>query len=429
MKIKKCIALLLVCCMVGQVALSVNASSVDVPESLFSISTTLNATATQSVVQVPSEEIVAFSNQRSAQNMTLEMFDEENGFYSATGSISTVDGLLDYSASGKLLTVSNAEWEGLIGVLSGTLSNNEPMTISVHCIPSNNEYFFFVSTGSVTEETGSETYIYGDVFDGMDYLVDEYWELQDVEEAPEACEAISNNEVASRASASDYNPTLRALGVGRGKTLNNTYIDLCAVTFYSPKRVGPNESAKTYVKINGHRGNAALFAAGAYVVPGNVEASIVEGYCMFGSLSDDWVELSNLDPDDEWFNVSIPIPYYTAATGFGTLPWDFNIGIYTIKTEQTKHDGSIVYNTAAWNHNYSKDVSWTSAGAAATQVGYAGYATLTYHNNQDTAVNFSMIAGGNVKYQYRSYVLQKEYVGSFTATAAPVTVSITCDAR
>ena len=147
MKIKKCIALLLVCCMVGQVALSVNASSLDAPESMFSVSTTLNATATQSVVQVPSEEIVAFSNQRSAQNMTLEMFDEENGFYSATGSISTVDGLLDYSASGKLLTVSNAEWEGLIGVLSGTLSNNEPMTISVHCIPSNNEYFFFVSTG------------------------------------------------------------------------------------------------------------------------------------------------------------------------------------------------------------------------------------------------------------------------------------------
>ncbi len=429
MTIKKCVALLLICCMVGQFALSASASSLDDADSLFSVSTTLNATATQSVVQSPSDEIVSFSNQRSSQNMTLELFDKGNSRYCAEGTISTIDGVLDYSASGLLLTVNGSDWSGFIGVLSGTLSNNSPMTVSVHCVPASNKYFFFVSTGSVTEESGSETYVYGDVFDEMDYLVDEYWELQEVVQATETSEAIATDGVATCASASDYNPTLRALGVGRGTTNSGAVIDLCAVTFYSPRRVGPNESAKTYVKINGHAGNAAIFAAGAYYIPGNVEASIVNGFCMFGSLNDINVELTHLDPPDEWFNVSIPIPYYTSVTGFGTLPWDFNIGIYTIETEQTKHSGSIVYNTAAWYHNYSKDVSWTSSGAAATQVGYAGYATLTYHNNQDTSVNFSMIAGGNVEYQYRSYVLQKEYVGSFTATAAPVTVSITCDAR
>ena len=428
MTIRKCIALLLACCIVGQFWLSANASSLDDADSVFSASTTLNAAATQSVVQSPSAEIVSFSNQRSSQNMTLELFDKGNGGYFAEGTISTVDGALDYSASGLLHTVNGPDWSGLIGVLSGTLSNNSPIAVSVHCAPENNKFFFFVSTGSVTAESGSETYVYGDAFDEMDYLVDEYWALQEVVQATETSETIATDEVTTYASASDYNTTFRALGVGRGK-LGSSSIDLCAVTFYTPKRVGPNESSKVYVKINGHAGNAAKYAARAYVIPGNVQASIVKGFCMFGSAADKYAELTELDPVNESYNVSIPIPFYTSATGFGMLPWNLNIGIHTIKTERTKFSGSSVYNTAAWYHNYSKDVSWTSSGAVAARTGYAGCATLTYHNNQDTSVNFSMLAGGNVQYQYRSYVLQKEYIGAFTATAAPVSVSITCDAR
>lgn len=395
---------------------------------LYSFSAELNSDATQAVVQSPSEEIVSFSNRRSEKNINVQLSGNEDGVFTAEGSISTVKGILEYCASGVLTKVTTESWEGLIGVLAGNASNGSPLTLSIHSIPAQNKYFVFVSLGSVTDVDGDYTYVYGDVFDEMDIMVSTYWNKFAIGNDSEPCAAIQGDGAGVYASASDYNTTYRDIGVGTGTTLSGESIDLCAVSFYSPKRVGPNESAKTYVKVNGNVGNAALYAAGKYVVPGNVETTILSGYCQLGSSSDLNAELSNLDPGDESYNVSIPIPYYTSA-GFGTLPWDINIGIYTIKTNLAKHSGSIVYNIASWEHNYSKDVSWTSSGAAATKVGYAGCATLTYHNNQSKDVSFNMVAGGNVKYQYNSYVLGKNYVGSFTANANPVTVAITCDAR
>lgn len=429
MRCKRIVALLLVSCLLIGSVPAASATELDVSSNVHSFTVGLNTEATRGVVQNPSEEIVAFTESRSDHNIDVRLSTQEDGSYVAEGHISIARGTFHYSASGVLTEVGVQEWNGIIGVLSGELSDGTSLGISVHSIPDQNKLFLFVSVGNATDENGDETYVFGDVFNEMDYLVERYLCQLPMGDPLGVSNITSDDGIVTFASASDYNTTYRGKTVGQGTTLDGVKYDLCVASFYTPKRVGPNESAKAYVKVNGHTGNAAAYAAGKYVIPGAVTTTILGGTCRFGSLSDLKVELTHLDPQDESFNVSLPIPYYTVANGFGTLPWSFNIGINTIKTELTRHTGSIVDNTAEWSHNYSKDVSWNSSDPVATQLGYSGCATLTYHNNEDKAVSFSMVAGGSIQYQYSSYVLGKNYVGNFTAYAGAVTVSITCDAR
>ena len=56
--------------------------------------------------------------------------------------------------------------------------------------------------------------------------------------------------------ATDYNITYRGIGIGQGELINGNRVDLIATTVYTPKRMGPNEVFKGYVKVNGHNGNA-----------------------------------------------------------------------------------------------------------------------------------------------------------------------------
>ena len=108
-----------------------------------------------------------------------------------------------------------------------------------------------------------------------------------------------------------------------------------------------------------------------------------------------------MDPGDESWNVEIPIPYYIGGK-WGLLPWNLNIGIYTIKAELSKNSGSLINNTAKWNHNHSQNVNWSDDGAAATEKGYAGCCTMSYQYNRNYATTTSVTGSGSLDYSYSS---------------------------
>lgn len=420
---KKMLSFGVVCAMV--LTMGTVAFAAEKEENAMSVS--YNATITNGIVKSPSGINNITDENVAPRNITLSLNQEEDGTYTATGELETNAGIYNYTVAGNLESVSTQGGEGVIGFMSGALENGDHLGMNLHYIPGTNKIFIYATIGYVTDNDDCETYIFGDTFEEMNTLTEAYAELQgDGEVESEVSEADGNEPMPL--AAADYNVTYRGIGIQQGQLINGEKVDLIATTLYTPKRMGANEVAKGYVKVNGHTGNARIYIQGTKLVPGALSVWASSGTCTISSPKDNYMEMSNMDPGDESWNVELPIPYYINGK-WGFLPWNINIGIDTIKTSLTKNEGSKLYNnTAKWNHNYTGDVNWGSDGAAATQKGYAGSCSMSYQYNRSSDYTTSVTGSGTIYYNYLSQYGTTQYTGNFTA-ASSVSVDITIDKR
>lgn len=404
------------------------AISVDVDNpSTENISVPYNSEITNGILRTSPAASALATDGSQPQNFTFSLEEDEHGVYTATGEIETFSNSFEYSASGDLVKVETDSGEGLVGYMSGALNNGTHLGLNLHYIPATQNVFIYASVGYVTTESDCETYIFGDVFDEMNTLVSAYAEMaNETFGTSEQPVSADGNDVTPLV-ADDYNITYRGIGVGQGELINGNLVDLIATTIYTPRRMGPNELYKGYVKVNGHTGNAKIYIQGTKLIPGVLSTWVTRGTCTISSPNDSAMEMSNMDPGDESWNVEIPIPYYIGGK-CGLLPWNLNIGIYTIKAELSKNSGSLINNTAKWNHNHSQNVNWSDDGAAATEKGYAGCCTMSYQYNRNYATTTSVTGSGSLDYSYSSVYGATSYTGNFSAYSS-VSINIGIDAR
>ena len=311
--------------------------------------------------------------------------------------------------------------------LAKDTSGSYTATGNLHYIPNTQKIFVYASVGYVTSESDCETYIFGNTFDEMNELVSAFSGMADETFGEDEEPVSAAGEDVAPLAAADYNITYRGIGIGQGELINGNRVDLIATTVYTPKRMGPNEVFKGYVKVNGHNGNAKTYIQGTKLIPGALSAWVTGGTCAISSPNDNSMEMSNMDPGDDSWNVEIPIPYYVNGV-WGVLPWNLNITIYTIKTTLSKNSGSILNNSATWKHNYSENVNWGDSGAAATQKGYAGCCSMSYQYNKSYSTTTSVTGSGSLDYSYSSMYGATSYTGNFSAYSS-VSVNIGIDAR
>ncbi len=355
------------------------------------------------------------NNENKPQNITL-LLEKEGNNYLATGVLEKKSGKHSYSIEGELQSVQMGESKGLIGFMSGELDNGEYVSMDLHCIPNSSDVFIYLSVGYVTSDSDCETYIFGEVFPSMNSLVDEYAESQ------EKNIMIEDDDISLL--SSDYNVSLRDIKYTAGRLNNGNSVALMSASIFTPKRIGCNESAKSYIKLNGNLANAKVYIQGTKPVAGLLSVWATKGTCTLSSR-DNNMELKDLDPGNENFKIELPIPYvWNGAVKI--LPWSFNIGFDTIKTSVKKNSGSFLYNEANWNHNYSNSVDWGTDGPASSKNGYVGSCTITYHDND--ARSTSLQGNGTITYTYMSQYGATQYTGSFTVYSG-VTTNILVDNR
>ena len=397
----------------------------------FSINTNYNEQVSMGVLQEYSKEEITFSKSKDTRAMTFAFESKDNYYYTATGTISLPDGEKEYRAEGAIesFTLSDRTTGG-IGNLIGTV-DKRTINISVHLLPEKGLIFAYVTVGELSDNTKYLTFTYGELFDEMNELVDAYVSNKEgvvTAENVKSPERIVKTIEGGAKAAGDYNTNYRNISVGTLQLLNGNSVQLAAVTVYTPKRMLSNANYKSSVKVNGSTNNAYIYAQGAYLVPGVLRAWTSSGTCKLNS-SDDFVDFSEMDPGNESWSVSIPIPYYIGGS-FGWLPWNINIGFSTIKTERTKNNAnSACYGNALWKHNYSKNVDWDSNGPAATEIGFAGAATTTYYFNRDYDYTTYVYGSGSVSYQYSSQFGVTQYTGGFTCNTGSASASIVIDKR
>lgn len=384
-----------------------------------------NKTISMSILRTYSDTEISFSNDNSPKTITISLMSEDGHYYSARGMITIPDGTLPYSADGLLEFINLSSGNiGAIGNFIGYVGDSI-INLSLHTIPNTEQIFVYVTIGTLGHDSMYQTFVYGELFEAMNELVDVYVNTKEGV-VNEKTDLSTLNESTSAKAASDYNPSYRGIAVGRGTMLNGSTIDLAAATIYSPRRMRTNSSYKSYVKVNGSSGNAYNYVQGTYLIPGALSVWTSSGTCKL-SATDNYFDFSEMDPGDESWAVDLPIPYYVGGS-FGWLPWSINIGFSTIRTERTKNSGSLLYyNNALWNHNYSKNIDWGSSGAAATQIGYSGAATTKYYQNRSSDYTSYIYGSGSVSYQYSSMFGATQYTGGFTCDTGSVGVSVVID--
>lgn len=391
------------------------------------ISATYNSEITSGILKKGSEAAMLSEDRSRPQNITLYLEENEQGNYTASGQVTIVSGTFEYTVSGELLKEETSDGEGLIGYMSGALDDGTYFGLNLHYIPSAQKIFIYSSVGYVTEENYCETYIFGDVFDEMNTLVNAYSDMaNETFGSDEQSSNLVENNVIPLAAA-DYNTTYRGIGIGRGKLINGKLVDLIATTIYTPKRMAPNQSFSGCIKVNGHTGNARTYVQGTKLVPGALSTWVTSGTCSISSPKNNMMEMSRMDPGNDSWSVSIPIPYFIGGK-WGLLPWSLNIGFNTIKANLTKNSGSWLDNTAEWKHNYSENINWGSNGAVESKTGYAGRCTMIYQDNKDYPVTVSITGKGSLNYSYRSVYGTTSYTGNFSAYSS-ISVDIRVDAR
>ena len=443
--LKKIISIILVALTtLGCFSLSVYAVLDQRPD--YSIEANYNNNITEDAVINISEDAVALGRSRSNKTMSVELsrvyqytemlVNNQTGeaLFNAEGEFPTVDGYLDYFAEGKLLVVEYENGStGLVGNLIGSLSNDEHINISLHSIPEENKSFIYVSVGYLTNDSMPEIYIFGDTFDKLSELTEEYVGQQagvytlnpDEEYIPETIIEPTS----TIASADDYNTTIRSMAIGTARTMGGAgaEIQLAACTLYTPYRIKANGSYKVGVKLNGHSGNAAAYFRGQMVL-GVLSAWHSRGTVTVGSI-DNEMEFHSLDPEDENFQVTLNVPGLDEVSSiFKWFPVSFNILFSTIKTERYKNEGSILYNVATWKHNYSEDMSWENGNPITTPKGYCGQATITYYKNRDVDYTTLIETASVVSYEFRSQYGVETYTGNVSVRADGAYANVVVDA-
>lgn len=426
-KFKRIISSALVLAIGISVLGSTSAWAVHADAAVDGITASYNAEITSGILKNADNATTFTVGERQARNISIRLEKADDGVYTANGEVVIESGAFDYEASGKLLEVETDKGEGLIGYMSGELADGTHIGLNLHHIPETEDIFVYASVGYVTAESDCETYIYGNVFDEMNALVNAFTGVANEEFGTEAISARTVENGIATLAASDYNVSYRGIGIGQGELINGDRVDLIATTIYTPRRMGPNEHFKGYVKVNGHTGNAKIYIQGTKLIPGALSAWVTGGTCSISSPNDSAMEMSDMDPGNESWSVELPIPVYFGGA-WTLLPWNLNIGFDTIKATLSKNSGSLINNTARWEHNYSENVNWGDDGAAASETGYAGGCTMSYQHNEDFATTTSVTGSGSLDYSYSSVYGATSYTGNFSAYSS-IPVNIGIDAR
>lgn len=426
-KIQKIIIAILTIAIIMTILCGATICEASADENVGQFSVAYNAEITRGIVKKPSSVAAQNADVPKPQDITIQLVKNANGSYMATGVITAASDSLKYSVSGDLLEVETSTGIGLIGCLTGTLNDGTYIGFNLHHIQGTQKIFVYASVGYVTSESDCETYIFGKTFDEMNELVKAYSKKANETFGDDGDTSNIISEDIAPLAASDYNITYRGIGIGKGKLTNGNYIDLIATTIYTPKRMSPNQVFKGYVKVNGHNGNAKTYIKGTKLIPGTLNAWVTGGSCAISSPKNNSMEMSNMDPGNDSWNVEIPIPFYVNGA-WGVSPWNLNITIHTIKATLSKNSGSLINNTATWKHNYSKNVNWGSSGAAATKKGYAGCCSMSYLYNKSTSTTTSVTGSGRLNYSYSSTYGTTSYTGNFSVYSS-ISVKIGIDAR
>lgn len=142
-------------------------------------------------------------------------------------------------------------------------------------------------------------------------------------------------------------------------------LPMVAVTLYSPNRVYCNNVYPAFVKINASNNNMMIYLRGRYY--GVLSASYSRGSCSIyapSSSINDHVDFSRPDLENDNFNVTLNVPSWALgklSKVIDIIPITFNILLSTIKVNLSKHSGTLYDNSVVWNHNYSRDLTWTDS--------------------------------------------------------------------
>lgn len=321
----------------------------------------------------------------------------------------------------------------LIGVLTGcVVETGELITLSIHAIPTKGYSYIFMSVGAVSETETEKIYIFGTVFNEMIEMVNV--EPQSVDSVIADEKIIADDDGIMAMDLIDYDPIFQITAYSnyqRGFT--NEYLPMVAVTLYSPNRVYCNNVYPAFVKINASNNNMMIYLRGRYY--GVLSASYSRGSCSIyapSSSINDHVDFSRPDPENDNFNVTLNVPSWALgklSKVIDIIPITFNILLSTIKVNLSKHSGTLYDNSVVWNHNYSRDLTWTDSSPSETTNGYTGRIMMTYMKNTNAGQMFTISATGQVGFSFSGNDAGVPFNGSGTFKAPIVTKAIYIDSN
>ena len=322
----------------------------------------------------------------------------------------------------------------MIGIVTGcVIETGERITLSIHAIPEYGYSYIFVSVGTISETETSKTYIFGTVFDEMSQMIN----TSVVYSTPTntiADDIVVNpqSQIATTALA-DYDEQFQGTAYSYyRKGLTDEVLPMVAVSLYTPNRVVCNSVYSAYVKINASVNNMLICLKAKYY--GVINASYTSGTCSLYAPADkstnEFLKLSDPDPENENFKVTLNVPSWvlgSASIILDIIPVTFNIYLKTIKVELSKNAGTRYDNKVVWNHNYSRNLTWTDSSPAQTSNGYTGSVDISYRKNENVGQTFTLSATGNVDFSFTGNDAGVPFNGTGTFVAPTITKTIYID--
>jgi len=171
-------------------------------EDVGQVSVPYNAEITNGIVKNSPDVATHNADISDPQDITIQLAKDTSGSYTATGTFTVASNSSEYSVCGDLLEVETRSGTGLIGYMSGSLSDGTHIGFNLHYIPNTQKIFVYASVGYVTSESDCETYIFGNTFDEMNELVSAFSGMADEtfgeDEEPVSAEAFAMQIVAAQ---------------------------------------------------------------------------------------------------------------------------------------------------------------------------------------------------------------------------------------
>lgn len=194
-----------------------------------------------------------------------------------------------------------------------------------------------------------------------------------------------------------------------------------------------NNVYPAFVKINASNNNMMIYLRGRYY--GVLSASYSRGSCSIyapSSSINDHVDFSRPDPENDNFNVTLNVPSWALgklSKVIDIIPITFNILLSTIKVNLSKHSVTLYDNSVVWNHNYSRDLTWTDSSPSETTNGYTGRIMMTYMKKTNAGQMFTISATGQVGFSFSGNDAGVPFNGAGTFKAQIVTKAIYIDSN
>ena len=119
-------------------------------EEVGQVSVPYNAEITNGILKNSPDVATQDADVSKPQDITIQLTKDASGSYTATGTVTVASSSSEYSVCGDLLEVETSSGTGLIGYMSGALSDGTHIGFNLHYIPNTQEIFIYASVGYVT---------------------------------------------------------------------------------------------------------------------------------------------------------------------------------------------------------------------------------------------------------------------------------------